>query len=615
MLTLRLSLILLFLEISAVRAQYISRSEPVPYDCPSVCAGGSLILKVNQIHNFSSGIQIQAQLSNSGGGFSSLTSNLTTVKYSLNNGNSWVNGPFVFQSNVNDVLLDVLIPAAQTPGINYTIRMISSSGYISNDLFQCGSNNKIKVTPSYSPLAAVPSSTITTNQWIAHAYTWVPSTSQIINTPALIAAQSFFNPINYKGHFLKNSLNFDLNFTASAGKMPGQISITHDGTSFSCGEGYATNFSLRFYRTEVFDPGFYRFDIAGDDGIRLSIDGGNTWILDRFVEQSYAQSQATTNTQNPNGICLSGTTNLVIEYFQRPVDSRVTFTCTLLSAPFSEIFPLQICEGESTSFSIGTFSGASYQWQMSSDGGNTFTNIVDNNYYSNTNSSTLTISNIPVDFNNNVYNCIITGFCNNPLNSDTAVLQVLSEAKINKSPADVNTCGNTQVSFSIDATGTSSYQWEYSTDNGLTFTPIIIDSLFYNGNSQVLSINPVSEQLNGFLFRCLVQGCSSIKYSDAAALTINEKSVEDFIPNVFTPNGDEINDFFEIKFDGLSNISGEIYNRWGEQVYSWYGIPHWDGMYNGKAVTAGIYFYQLKAESECDKTVFEKKGYLSLLRD
>lgn len=613
MLTLRLSLILLFLEISAVRAQYISRSEPVPYDCPSVCAGGSLILKVNQIHNFSSGIQIQAQLSNSGGGFSSLTSNLTTVKYSLNNGNSWVNGPFVFQSNVNDVLFDVLIPAAQTPGINYTIRMISSSGYISNDLFQCGSNNKIKVTPSYSPLAAVPSSTIATNQWIAHAYTWVPSTSQIINTPVLIAAQSFFNPINYKGHFLKNSLNFDLNFTATAGKMPGQIGVTHDGTSFSCGEGYTTNFSLRFYRTEVFTPGFYRFDIAGDDGIRLSIDGGNTWVLDRFVEQSYAQSQATTNTQHPNGICLSGPTNLVIEYFQRPVDSRVTFTCTLLSTPFSEIFPQQICEGASTSFSIGTFSGASYQWQMSNDGANTFTNIVDNNYYSNTNSSTLTISNSPVDFNNNVYNCIITGFCNNPLNSDTAVLHVLSEAKINTSPADVNTCGNTQVTFALEGTG--SYQWEYSTDNGLNFTPILIDSLFYNGNTQELSINPVSEQLNGFLFRCLVQGCSSIKYSDAAALTINEKSVDDFVPNVFTPNGDEINDFFEIKLEGLSNISGEIYSRWGEQVYSWDGIPRWDGKKNGKAVTAGIYFYLLKAESECDKTVFEKKGYLSLLRD
>jgi gliding motility-associated-like protein len=606
---------LLILEVTAVRAQYISRSEPVPYDCPSVCAGGTLILKVNQIHNFSSGIQIQAQLSNSGGSFSSLTSNLTTVKYSLNNGNSWVNGPFVFQSNVNDVLFDVLIPAAQTPGINYTIRMISSSGYISNDLFQCSSNSKIKVTPSYNPLAAVPSSTITNNQWIAHAYTWIPSTSQIINTPALIAAESFFNPINYKGHFLKNSLNFDLNFTATAGKMPGQIGVTHDGTSFSCGEGYATNFSLRFYRTEVFAPGFYRFDIAGDDGIRLSIDGGNTWILDRFVEQSYAQSQATTNTLNPNGICLSGPTNLVIEYFQRPVDSRVTFTSTLLSAPFSEIFPQQICEGASTSFSIGTFSGASYQWQMSNDGGNTFTNIADNNYYSNTNSSTLTINNTPIEFNNNVYNCLITGFCNNPLNSDTAVLHVLSEAKINTSPADINTCGNEKVSFAVDATGVGSYQWEYSTDNGITFTPILIDSLFYSGNTQELSINPVSEELNGFLFRCFVQGCSSIKYSDAAALKINEKSVDDFVPNVFTPNGDGINDFFEIKFEGLTNISGEIYSRWGEQVYSWDGIPRWDGKNNGKAVTAGIYFYQLKAESECDKTVFEKKVYLSLLRD
>lgn len=615
MLTLRFFLLLFFLEVSLVRAQYISRSEPVPYDCPSICAGGSLVLKINQIHNFSTGVQIQAQLSNAGGSFSSLAVNLTTVKYSLNNGNSWINGPFIFQNNVNDVLFDVLIPASLTPSMNYTIRMISNSGYISNDLFQCGSNNKIKITPSYSPLAAVPSSTSANNQWIAHAYTWVPSGSQILNTPALIAAQNFYDAANYKGHFLKNSLNFDLNFTATAGKMPGQIGVTHDGTSFSCGEGYATNFSLRFYRTEVFAPGLYRFDIAGDDGIRLSIDGGNTWILDRFIEQSYAQSQATTNTQYPGGVCLSGATDLVIEYFQRPVDSRVTFTCTLISAPFSDIFPQQICEGESTSFNVGLYNGASYQWQVSIDGGNTFTVINDNNYYSNTNTNALTISNAPIELNNYVYNCLITGFCNNPLSSDTAVLNVTAEAKIITSPLDINTCGNVEVKFTMEASGASSYQWEYSADGGLNYIPIPADSLFYNANTEELTINPVSESFNGFLFRCAVQGCILMKYSDAASLNINEKSVDDFIPNVFTPNGDGINDFFEIKTEGLTNISGEIYNRWGEQVYTWNGIPYWDGKKNGKTLTAGVYFYIIRAESLCDNKLFEKNGAFSLIRD
>lgn len=58
------------------------------------------------------------------------------------------------------------------------------------------------------------------------------------------------------------------------------------------------------------------------------------------------------------------------------------------------------------------------------------------------------------------------------------------------------------------------------------------------------------------------------------------------IPNVFTPNGDGINDIF---FEDMPDIELIIMNRWGQELYK--GYEGWDGTYNGKEMTAGTYFY------------------------
>ena len=81
--------------------------------------------------------------------------------------------------------------------------------------------------------------------------------------------------------------------------MPGSSGVYHNGTSFSCGIGLSSNYSLRFYRNENFAAGLYSFLIGGDDGVRLSTDGGVTWLLDAFKEQPF--TTITTNTNYPTG--------------------------------------------------------------------------------------------------------------------------------------------------------------------------------------------------------------------------------------------------------------------------------------------------------------------------
>ena len=92
---------------------------------------------------------------------------------------------------------------------------------------------------------------------------------------------------------------------------------------------------------------------------------------------------------------------------------------------------------------------------------------------------------------------------------------------------------------------------------------------------------------------------------DAAADTL-------FVPNIFTPNGDGKNDYFEITGgDTPCNNSNRlmIFNRWGGKVFEVKGNElKWDGAKNGVNLANGVYFYILEGEG------FKKRGSLTLLR-
>ncbi|MBQ3188674.1 MAG: gliding motility-associated C-terminal domain-containing protein [Bacteroidaceae bacterium] len=102
------------------------------------------------------------------------------------------------------------------------------------------------------------------------------------------------------------------------------------------------------------------------------------------------------------------------------------------------------------------------------------------------------------------------------------------------------------------------------------------------------------------------------------AIRIAESSLK--VPNAFSPNGDGINDYFNV-FDvkSIVSFSAAIYNRWGQQLYSW-GIEEmeceecgWDGTYKGKPVKDGVYFVVVNARG-ADGVNYEIKADVNLLR-
>lgn len=86
------------------------------------------------------------------------------------------------------------------------------------------------------------------------------------------------------------------------------------------------------------------------------------------------------------------------------------------------------------------------------------------------------------------------------------------------------------------------------------------------------------------------------------------------IPNVFTPNGDGVNDLFTIDKDIFSHYKIIILNRWGNLVYegdNQTGKVLWDGKTSkGKSCTDGVYFYKFIGQVIDGKTIIKRYGYV-----
>ena len=87
-----------------------------------------------------------------------------------------------------------------------------------------------------------------------------------------------------------------------------------------CSVVTTNNFSVKYKLTETLASGTYVITVGGDDGYRFSIDGGNTWTINNWNDQSYTTTSDT--------LTLSGTYNLVLEYYQAHGLSVASFNQT-----------------------------------------------------------------------------------------------------------------------------------------------------------------------------------------------------------------------------------------------------------------------------------------------
>lgn len=185
-------------------------------------------------------------------------------------------------------------------------------------------------------------------------------------------------------------------------------------------------------------------------------------------------------------------------------------------------------------------------------------------------------------------------------------------------------CGKASQSFNI-------------TNETETVNPPQANNVKVCGNAAVLKVNNVQ---NGYTYKLYSDDVSTIPlqmessgmfkvistsvtnyYLSAALGTCESGRIQvtvthgnDFgdIPNTFTPNGDGVNDNWEL--DGLvayPQAEVQVFNRYGQQVYysRGYSVP-WDGTYKGSPLPAGTYYYIINLGNNVCRIL---SGYVAIL--
>jgi gliding motility-associated-like protein len=211
--------------------------------------------------------------------------------------------------------------------------------------------------------------------------------------------------------------------------------------------------------------------------------------------------------------------------------------------------------------------------------------------------NTYTTSNINIPANANTTFTLVgnTGACNS-----TTIIGVSVSPSINvvitASPSNSISIGE---SVQLNATGGTNYTW----------TPI-------TGLDNPTSPNPTASPVQTTTY-CVTGYNSNGVCSDTACrvIYVDTRCPELFVPNVFSPNDDGVND--QLKVYGTKCVKEflmVIYDRWGEKVFETTDVnATWDGTYKGKDMSGATFVYYIKGLYYDNKPI-DLKGNFTIVK-
>jgi len=179
------------------------------------------------------------------------------------------------------------------------------------------------------------------------------------------------------------------------------------------------------------------------------------------------------------------------------------------------------------------------------------------------------------------------------------IYQVISFSDTSTIPEivpSISSCSNGAIDISIENDRPwFIYHWEVETKN-------------YLGNKPKIKFNQPG--IKNFSVIVTDTLCNR-EYVQNFELTLSEIREEIYLPNAFSPNGDGLNDSYEIFGDPCSSDANlKIFNRWGELVFE-SDQPYrkfWDGHIKGNPAPSGVYTFVIIDAGK------KEQGYLSLIR-
>lgn len=299
--------------------------------------------------------------------------------------------------------------------------------------------------------------------------------------------------------------------------------------------------------------------------VTLTATGAQTYSWNNSVTNGVAFTPTSTATYTVTGTDANGCVNT----------DQVIVTVNPLPA-IGAGADQSICEG--TSVTLSGTGGVSYVWTNGVVNGQSFTPSIGNNTYS------------------------VTGTdANGCVNTDQVVINVV----IPPAPglvADVyQGYPVLTVNFTNTSTNATGYLWEFG--DGTT-VPAPNNGGKTHSYSAPGTYEVILTASNGI--------CNDTVHTTIVVLPFPPPEL--FIPNVFTPNGDNANEEFWIDVKFGATISVLIFNRWGNLMYEMNDFSdRWNGKINGTDVSDGVYFFKYHITG-IDGSVRDGHGNVTLER-
>lgn len=158
---------------------------------------------------------------------------------------------------------------------------------------------------------------------------------------------------------------------------------------------------------------------------------------------------------------------------------------------------------------------------------------------------------------------------------------------------------NIGESATISASGGLTYNW-YPNVNGTISCPTCASTVV----QPTVTTNYIVVASNSIY--CRVQ--------DTVTVIVDVNCGDFFIPNVFSPNDDGLNDMINVHGRCIVSFNLQIFNRWGEKVFETSSMSDgWDGTFKGQKLDTGVFVYKADGVS-IDGQSFNLKGNITLIR-
>ena len=162
-------------------------------------------------------------------------------------------------------------------------------------------------------------------------------------------------------------------------------------------------------------------------------------------------------------------------------------------------------------------------------------------------------------------------------------------------------CGQPAPPLSVVGTSAAGtrYEWQYRP------RPSAPWQVLATGNEQ--PTYPVAEA-GEYRVRVTQGSCSA--FSAPVELRV-EPAQTAVLPNIFTPNGDGLNDAFELLLQYPRTYFVQVFNRWGREVFS---TNRYGDFWTGATSPAGAYYYLWRYSTDCEPAERVVKGWVELVR-